>query len=66
MIYRKAEHEALAGAAWDERLARYAIANVVDDALAAGPSEEKGIYANGIYEGAAGEVLTLGTTGVRT
>ncbi|MFL6019685.1 MAG: lanthionine synthetase C family protein [Gaiellaceae bacterium] len=45
MIYRKAEHEALAGRAWDERLVRYAIADIVDDAIAAGPLEEEGIYA---------------------
>ena len=50
MIYRKAEHEALAGVAWDERLARYAIADIVDVVSAAGPPGE-----NGIYAGAAGE-----------
>jgi hypothetical protein len=54
VIYRKAEHEALAGRAWDERLVRYAIADVVDDAVAAGPPEE-----NGIYAGAAGASYAL-------
>src|SRR4051812_46940773 len=63
VIYRKGEHEPLAGRAWDERLARYAIADVVDDVIAAGPSEEKGVYANGIYEGAAGEVYALRVLG---
>ncbi len=59
MIYRKAEHEALAGRAWDERLARYAIANIVDDAVAAGPPDENLPYSSGIYEGAAGELYAL-------
>jgi hypothetical protein len=54
VIYRKAEHEALAGGAWDERLVRYAIADVVDDAVAAGPPDE-----NGIYAGTAGETHAL-------
>ena len=54
MIYRKAEHEALVGGAWDERRARFAIADVVDDVSAAGPPDE-----NGIYAGAAGETYAL-------
>lgn len=54
MIYRKAEHQALAGGGWDERLARYAIADIVDDVSAAGPPDE-----NGIYAGAAGETYAL-------
>jgi hypothetical protein len=58
VIYRKAEHEPVAGRAWDERLARYAIANIVDDAVAAGPLEE-----NGIYAGTAGAVYALRVLG---
>lgn len=58
MIYRSAEHEPLAGGSWDERLARYAIADVVDDVVAAGPPGEHGIYA-----GTAGELYALRTLG---
>ena len=54
MIYRAAEHEPLAGGSWDERLARYAIADIADDAIAAGPLEEEGVYA-----GTAGAVFAL-------
>jgi hypothetical protein len=58
VIYRKAEHEPLRGGSWDERLARYAIANIVDDATAAGPLET-----NGIYDGTAGAVYALRVLG---
>ena len=54
MIHRAAEHEPLAGGSWDERLARYAIADIADDAVAAGPPVE-----NGIYAGTAGELFAL-------
>jgi hypothetical protein len=54
VIYRPAEHEQLAGGPWDERLARYAIADILDETIAAGPSEEAGVYA-----GVAGELYTL-------
>jgi hypothetical protein len=59
VIYRKAEHEPLAGRAWDERLARYAMVNIVDDALAAGPPDETLPYSSGIYEGVAGQLYAL-------
>ncbi len=58
MIYRKTEHTALAGGPWDERLARYAIADIVDEAVAAGPSDEAGIYA-----GVAGQLYALRALG---
>ena len=58
MIYRKTEHTALAGGPWDERLARYAIADIVDEAIAAGPSDEAGIYA-----GVAGQLYALRALG---
>jgi len=58
VIYRAAEHEPLAGGSWDERLVRYAIADIVDDAVAAGPLEE-----NGIYLGTAGVVYALRVLG---
>jgi hypothetical protein len=54
VIYRPDEHERLAGGPWDERLARYAIADILDETIAAGPSEEPGVYA-----GVAGELYTL-------
>ena len=54
MIYNAKEHEPLGGGSWDERLARYAIADIVDTTSVAGPTEEAGIYA-----GAAGELHAL-------
>jgi lanthionine synthetase-like protein len=58
VIYNAKEHSALAGGPWDERLARYAIADIVDETIAAGPPEEAGVYA-----GAAGDVYALRTLG---
>jgi hypothetical protein len=54
VIFRKAEHTPLAGGSWDERLARYAIADIVDETIAAGPPDEEGVYA-----GVAGDVYAL-------
>ena len=58
MLYRKQNHEPLAGGGWDERLARYAIADIVDEAKAS--LEPR---AGGIYEGLAGEVYALRALG---
>jgi hypothetical protein len=58
VIYRKTEHTALAGGPWDERLARYAIADIVDEVVAAGPSHEAGVYA-----GVAGQLYALRSLG---
>jgi hypothetical protein len=58
VIFRATEHAPLAGGPWDERLARYAIADIVDETLAAGPSDEAGIYA-----GVAGELYALRSLG---
>ena len=58
MNYNAKEHEPLRGGPWDERLARYAIADMTDAALAAGPSEESGVYA-----GVAGELYALRSLG---
>jgi hypothetical protein len=58
VIYNRKEHEPLAGGPWDERLARYAIADIVDEIVAAGPPEEEGVYA-----GIAGELYALRTLG---
>ena len=58
MIYNAKEHEALGGGPWNERLARYAIADIVDDTIAAGPPPEEGVYA-----GVAGDLHALRTLG---
>jgi hypothetical protein len=58
VIFRVTEHAPLAGGPWDERLARYAIADIVDETIAAGPPEEAGVYA-----GVAGELYALRSLG---
>jgi hypothetical protein len=58
VIYNPKEHEALGGGPWDERLARYAIADIVDETIAAGPPPEEGVYA-----GVAGDIHALRTLG---
>jgi hypothetical protein len=58
VIYSKQEHEPLAGGPWDERLARYAIADIVDQTIAAGPPE-----GSSVYLGAAGELYALRSLG---
>lgn len=58
MLFLKKNHEPLAGGAWDERIARYAIADIVDEAKAGPRLEEAGIYA-----GVAGEVYGLRALG---
>jgi lanthionine synthetase-like protein len=54
VIFRATEHTPLAGGPWDERLARYAIADILDETITAGPPDEAGVYA-----GVAGEVYAL-------
>jgi len=58
VIFRPKEHTPLAGGPWDERLARYAIADIVDEAVAGGPPGEAGVYA-----GIAGELYALRSLG---
>ena len=58
MLYQKKNHEPLAGGAWDERLARYAIADIVDEAKASLEPRP-----GGVYEGLAGEVYALRALG---
>jgi hypothetical protein len=58
VIFRPTEHAPLAGGPWDERLANYAIADIVDETLVAGPPEEAGVYA-----GVAGELYALRSLG---
>jgi Lanthionine synthetase C-like protein len=54
MIFNRKRHEPLSAARWNERLAGYAIAEIVDETIAAGPPDEAGIYA-----GVAGELYAL-------
>ena len=54
MLFRRQEHEPLAGGPWDERAARYAIADIVDEASAALSPRE-----GGIYDGDEGEAYAL-------
>jgi hypothetical protein len=60
MLYDKKQHEPLAGGAWDERNARYAIADIVDEATAALSPR-----AGGIYEGDEGEAYALQLLGAK-
>lgn len=54
MIFNPERHEPPARLAWSDRLVQYAIRDIVDEAIGAGPPEEAGVYA-----GAAGEVYAL-------
>ncbi|MHB8643530.1 MAG: lanthionine synthetase C family protein [Gaiellaceae bacterium] len=58
MLYDKKQHEPLAGGPWDERNARYAIADIVDELRGAQPLEPPGIY-----DGRAGETWALRVLG---
>ena len=58
MLFHKRNHEPLTGERWDERIARYAIADIVDEARAGEPLEEAGLYA-----GRAGEAWALRALG---
>jgi hypothetical protein len=58
VLYDKKQHEPLAGGAWDERIARYAIADIVDEARGGDPLDEAGLYA-----GRAGETWALRALG---
>jgi hypothetical protein len=62
VIVNPERHEPLAPTGWNERLARFAIRDIVDEVATAGPPEE-GEFAAGVYEGAAGEVYALRTLG---
>lgn len=58
MIFRAKEHAPLAGGPWDERLVRYAIADILDETIAAGPTEDSSVYG-----GIAGELYALRSLG---
>ena len=49
-------HEPTTSKPWNERLARFAIRDIVDEVVAAGAPED-GEFAAGVYEGAAGELM---------
>ena len=56
MIFNPDRHEPTTSKPWNERLARFAIRDIVDEVVAAGPPEE-GEFAACVYEGAAGELM---------
>ncbi len=58
MIFRRSEHTPLQGGPWNERLARYAIADILDETIAAGVPGEAGVYA-----GVAGALYALRALG---
>jgi len=58
VIFRPTEHAPLAGGPWNERRARHAIADILDETIAAGPPDEQGVYA-----GTAGELYALRALG---
>jgi hypothetical protein len=58
VIFRPKEHTPLAGGPWDERLVRYAVADILDETIAAGPPDEAGVYA-----GVAGDLYALRSLG---
>jgi hypothetical protein len=58
MLFDKKQHEPLAGGPWDERNARYAIADLLDELRGAEPLEPPGLY-----DGRAGEVWALRALG---
>jgi hypothetical protein len=58
VIFRATEHAPLAGGPWDERLARCAIADILDETIAAGPPD-----GSSVYDGIAGELYALRSLG---
>ena len=63
MIFNPDRHEPVSSAAWSERLARFAIRDIVSEAVEAGPPDDAGLYDAGVYEGVAGERYALGLLG---
>jgi hypothetical protein len=61
VIVNPERHEPLTSAPWSERLARFAIRDIVDEAVEAGPAT--GDYAAGLYDGVAGDRYALGKLG---
>jgi hypothetical protein len=62
VIVNPERHEPLTATGWNERLARFAIRDIVDEVLEAGPPED-GEYAASLYQGAAGELYALRALG---
>lgn len=63
MIFNPERHEPITSTPWSERLARFAIRDIVDEAVEAGPPDEADEYGAGLYEGRAGERYALGLLG---
>jgi Lanthionine synthetase C-like protein len=63
VIFNPERHEPARRAAWNERLARFAIRDIVDEAVEAGPPDDVGDYDAGVYEGVAGERYALRVLG---
>jgi Lanthionine synthetase C-like protein len=62
VIFNPDRHEPIVRTPWNERLARFAIRDIVDEVLEAGPPEA-GDYDAGVYEGVAGERYGLALLG---
>jgi hypothetical protein len=63
VIFNPDRHEPITSTPWSERLARFAIRDIVDEVVDAGPPQEAGDYEAGVYDGFAGERYALGLLG---
>lgn len=63
MIFNPERHESITATRWNERLARFAIRDIVDEVVEAGPPDGTGDYDASVYEGIAGERYALGVLG---
>jgi hypothetical protein len=62
VIFNPERHEPITSTPWSERVARFAIRDIVDEVVTAGPPEE-GEFAATVYEGVAGELYALRSLG---
>jgi len=63
VIVNPERHEPLSRTSWNERLARFAIRDIVDEAIEGGPPDEEAEYGGSVYEGVAGERWALALLG---
>jgi hypothetical protein len=63
VIFNPDRHEPNTSKPWNERLARFAIRDIVDEAVERGPADEAGDYSASVYEGIAGERYALRVLG---
>jgi hypothetical protein len=63
VIFNPDRHEPITSAPWSERLARFAIRDIVDESIEAGPPDGTGAYDASVYEGIAGERYALRVLG---